>query len=242
MARTKHGRPISQSPTARKLRKTLLDRRAAADEVWRREVAEAAFKMQLGLLGMDLLDTPPTPPRQPAFTPNFDHLAGSEQGWRDIYDIMHQPSLDMAEPRLELELCVADNVMAVDTVVNGCNECLSTPGRSNCICAPIEQASDDEDGGYSLCTGSCGRQQHHEDTDEFGMCGRCQYEAGKFAGPRPALRQRFKQTPVIDLTESSDEEDQSGFQSPAPLRCPDCHKLYCRMRGQHYVAVIDLTV
>lgn len=131
-----------------------------------------------------------------------------------------------------------------------------------------------EDGGYTLCTGWCGRQMHHEDTDDSGACGRCQAEAvlrhwdRMDTPPPPPVRE------VIDLTEDSDEEDQSGFsltvlqaapyrppaplrwlgllveeeedqsgyQSPAPLRCPGCGKLYCRMRGQHHVVVTDLTV
>ena len=98
-----------------------------------------------------------------------------------------------------------------------------------------------EDGGYTLCTGWCGRQMHHEDTDDSGACGRCQSELihrlWKRNGVRPCLG-------YFDLTQDSDsdEEDQSGYQSPAPLRCPGCGKLYCRMRGQHHVVVTDLTV
>ena len=42
--------------------------------------------------------------------------------------------------------------------------------------------SDDheEDGEtYFMCTGSCDRVCHYEDTNEFGMCGKCEYKTQK---------------------------------------------------------------
>lgn len=36
----------------------------------------------------------------------------------------------------------------------------------------------EEDGEeYFKCTGTCGKVKHYEETDEFGMCGMCQYKS-----------------------------------------------------------------
>lgn len=111
---------------------------------------------------------------------------------------------------------------------------------------------------HFICTGTCGRNFHYEDTNGEGQCGRC--EAGFFLADATASEadayfaadwvKRPSPVVVIDLTEDSDEEDQSGFsltvlqaapyQSPAPLRCPGCCRLWCRMRGQCHT-VIDLS-
>jgi hypothetical protein len=111
-----------------------------------------------------------------------------------------------------------------------------------------ESIATTEDGGYSLCSGTCGRQMHHEDTNDQGQCGRC--EAGFYlADVTDAEADAYfaadwvkRPSPIFYVDLTADSEDESGFQSPAPLRCPVCSKLYCRMRGQHHVAVIDLTV
>jgi hypothetical protein len=43
----------------------------------------------------------------------------------------------------------------------------------------------EEDGEtYFMCAGTCGRVMHYEDTNEFQMCGRCEYEKAKKKGRR----------------------------------------------------------
>ena len=38
----------------------------------------------------------------------------------------------------------------------------------------------EEDGEeYFKCTGTCGKVKHYEDTDEFGMCGTCQFKSAQ---------------------------------------------------------------
>jgi hypothetical protein len=38
----------------------------------------------------------------------------------------------------------------------------------------------EEDGEeYFKCTGTCGKVKHYEETDEFGMCGMCQYKSSQ---------------------------------------------------------------
>jgi hypothetical protein len=43
----------------------------------------------------------------------------------------------------------------------------------------VDEAAEDEEDGetYFKCTGTCLRVMHYEDTDEFGMCGTCQYKS-----------------------------------------------------------------
>ena len=43
----------------------------------------------------------------------------------------------------------------------------------------------EEDGEtYNMCTGTCRRVCHYEDTDAEGMCGKCQYESQRKGGRR----------------------------------------------------------
>ena len=45
---------------------------------------------------------------------------------------------------------------------------------------PEEISTPEADGEtYFMCAGTCGRVQHYEDTNEFEMCGKCEYNSQK---------------------------------------------------------------
>lgn len=199
-----------------KRKQTLAQRKWEADERFYRERQEFDFIAALSSFGDDILGTPLTPehPRAASFYAPVPAAIADEHIAKAARTVA-----------AELELSA---VSGAETEIN------------------VETELDDsdaetEDGGYTLCTGWCGRQMHHEDTDDSGACGRCQAELVQRLWKHNSVRVCLGH---FDLTQDSDsdEEDQSGFQSPAPLRCPGCSKLYCRMRGQHHVVVTDLTV
>ena len=199
-----------------KRKKTLVQREFEAGEILYRERQEYDFIAALSSFADDILGTPLTPefPRAASFYAPIPAAILDEH-------VAKAARTGAAESELSA-VSDAETEINVETELD-------------------DSDAETEDGGYTLCTGWCGRQMHHEDTDDSGACGRCQSELihrlWKRNGVRPCLG-------YFDLTQDSDsdEEDQSGYQSPAPLRCPGCGKLYCRMRGQHHVVVTDLTV
>lgn len=100
MAPTRFGQLQNPKPMAERM--TLAKRKAEADRVYYRELEEIAFKVQLGLLGNDLLDTPPPDLllHEPATEPR-KRIYTMKRIFEDEFGTYPEPSFPVTEEWLQ---------------------------------------------------------------------------------------------------------------------------------------------